>query len=63
MKFRRGLFSFMPKSYRMVGWVAHKILVTAQRPNSPFLLDLTGTGTEIWTGACQKDNYISAIFL
>jgi len=33
--------------------VAHDILVTAQRPNSHFPLDLTGTGTGTWPGACQ----------
>ena len=33
------------------GVVVHKILATAQRPNSPFSLDLTWTGT--WPGACQ----------
>ena len=34
------------KGYRgVVGWVFHKILVTAERPNSSFPLDLTGTGT------------------
>ena len=31
------------------GWLVYEILVTAQRPNSPFPLDLTGT----WPGACQ----------
>ena len=35
------------------GWLAHKILVTAQRPNSPFPLDLIGTVTGTWPGACQ----------
>ena len=33
--------------------MAHKNLVTVQRPNSPFPLDLTGTGTGTWPGACQ----------
>ena len=31
--------------------IPYEILVTAQRPNSPFPLDLTGTGTR--PGACQ----------
>ena len=39
-----------------VGWVVHKILVTAQRPHSTFYLDLTWT--EAWPGACQF--YISS---
>ena len=40
------------KSYRVGGVVvAHEILVTAQRLNSPLPLDLTGTGT--WSRAFQ----------
>ena len=47
------------KSYRVlvgwvVGWVANNILVTAQRPNSPFpSLDLTWTWTGTWPRTCQ----------
>ena len=50
----------MLKSY---GWVvAHEILVTAQRPNSPFPLDLTWTWTGTWPGACQYClEYISSL--
>ena len=33
------------------------ILVTAQRPNSSFPLDLTGTGNRTWPGACQSINF------
>ena len=38
----------------VVVWVAHKILVTAQSPNSsfPFLFDF-GLGLGTWTRACQ----------
>ena len=32
-----------------VGLVAYEILVTAQRPNSPFPFDLTRTWTGTWT--------------
>ena len=46
----------MLKSYRVgeVGLVAHKILETAQSPNSsfPFLFDF-GLGNLEWTWACQ----------
>ena len=37
----------------MGGVVAHKNLVAAQMPNYPFPVDLTGTGTGTWPGACQ----------
>ena len=30
-----------------------EMLETAQKPSSPFPLDLTGTGTGTWPGACQ----------
>ena len=37
------------KRYREVGWVAHKILVTAQRPNSSFPFGLK-LGLELGLG-------------
>ena len=40
--------------------LVHKILVTAQRPNSPCPLGLTGTGTGTWPGSCQLKGLWSA---
>ena len=46
------------------GWVvANKIFVTAQRPISPFPLDLTGTRTGTWPGACQYTVVVSLLFI